>query len=118
MQLKFLILLPIPLKKILEKNDVLKIALLKRTRSSEERLQQLLSSEELGDRKPSQLFRGMQQLVGNKIMDPAILRQLFIQRLPRNIQLILASTTDRTKLTISMMSNQSSSLTSSALIKI
>ncbi|XP_038062312.1 uncharacterized protein LOC119732778 [Patiria miniata] len=36
----------------------------------------------------------MEQLLGNNTLEPAILKQLFMQRLPTNIQLILASTSD------------------------
>ena len=75
--------------------DKLKTVLIGRTTTSEQRrLQQLLNSEELGDRKPSQLLRRMQQLLGVKAttIDQSFLRELFIQRLPPNVRMVLAST--------------------------
>ena len=73
--------------------DVLKATLIRRTSASEQkRLHQLLIAEELGDRQPSQLLRKMRQLLGDTVLEDGILRQLFLQRLPQNIQLILAST--------------------------
>lgn len=74
--------------------DVLKTQLIKRTAASEQRrLQQLLSTEELGDRKPSQLLRRLQQLAGDTPGgDGAFLRELFLQRLPTNVRMVLAST--------------------------
>ncbi|BHF63058.1 hypothetical protein SprV_0200604700 [Sparganum proliferum] len=51
--------------------DKLKEALVKRVAMTEERrLRQLLTGEELGDRKPSQLLRRMQQLVANASSRP------------------------------------------------
>ena len=72
--------------------DVLKEQLIRRTSESEQRrLQQLLTEEELGDRKPSQLLRKMRQLLGEHELEKGILKQLFVQRLPASVQLILAT---------------------------
>ncbi|XP_064485975.1 uncharacterized protein LOC135398503 [Ornithodoros turicata] len=74
--------------------DGLKEELIRRTTASEERrLQQLITSEELGDRKPSQLLRRMQQLLGDRAtsLDASIVGELFLQRLPSNVRLILTS---------------------------
>ena len=73
----------------------LKSELVKRTSASEQqRLHQLLNAEQLGDRKPTQLLRRMQQLLGESQLESSIMTQLFIQRLPTNAQLILASSKD------------------------
>ena len=77
---------------------VLRTELIKRTAASEQwRLQQLLTSEELGDKKPSQLLRRMQQLLGDSTgpnPDNRFLRELFLQRLPNNVRMVLASAGD------------------------
>ena len=74
--------------------NVLKAQLIKRTAGSKQRhLQQLFSAEELGDRKPTQLLCCLQQLVGDTpSTDRAFLQELFLQRLPNNVRMVLAST--------------------------
>lgn len=72
----------------------LKSAILDRTTLTErKRLQQLLNAEELGDRRPSQLLRSMEALLGDRAptFDAQLLRELFMQRLPPQVQMILAA---------------------------
>ena len=62
--------------------DQLKASLIKRTAASEQRrLQQVFHSEELGDRKPSQLLHRLQQLLGDSQahISPPFLWELFLQ---------------------------------------
>lgn len=80
---------------------VLKAQLTKRTTDSEQcKLQQLFTSEELGERKPTQLLRRMQQLLGDRpgITEGSFLKELFLQRLPPNVRMVLASTPEGTTL--------------------
>lgn len=78
-----------------EPYNKLKNTLISRTSISErDRLRQLLSKEDLGDRKPTQLLRHMKNLLGANIInfDQKLLRELFTQRLSTDIQQVLAAT--------------------------
>lgn len=77
--------------------DHLKSVLLTRTMATERsRIQQLLTAQELGDRRPSQLLHQMRQLLGSHNHDghDAILRELFLQKLPEGMRMILAAADD------------------------
>lgn len=72
----------------------LKETLTKRVgRSEQQNIQRLLSTEQLGDRSPSQLLRRMRTLMGNSPTsgDDLVLRQLFLQRLPQQIRMVLGA---------------------------
>jgi hypothetical protein len=67
----------------------LKAELVRRqTPAREQRIRQLLTHEEIGDRKPSQLLRHLRSLVPDVPDD--FLRPIWASRLPPNIQAILA----------------------------
>lgn len=72
--------------------DTLKTELIARTTmSSQRRLQQLLTNEQLGDQKPTQLLRRMRALVGDATLDTSLLQELFLQRLPAEARRILVA---------------------------
>lgn len=77
----------------------LKQSILDRTTASESaRLRHLLTHEELGDRRPSQLLNTMRQLLGASNVDSngALLKELFLQRLPQSTRIVLAAAGDLT----------------------
>ncbi|KAH9378619.1 hypothetical protein HPB48_020434 [Haemaphysalis longicornis] len=77
----------------------LKQSILDRTTASESaRLRHLLTHEELGDRRPSQLLNTMRQLVGASNVDSngALLKELFLQRMPQSTRIVLAAAGDLT----------------------
>ncbi|GBL88536.1 hypothetical protein AVEN_86269-1 [Araneus ventricosus] len=61
--------------------------------SEERRLKKLLQDVELGDKCPTMLLRQMQDLAGNRVGDE-LLRSLWLQRLPTQIQAILTTSSD------------------------
>lgn len=72
------------------KYEKLKAELIKRLSASQERkLKQLLMHEELGDRKPTQFLRHLQQLAGTTVPTDFI-RSIWSSRLPANLQTIVA----------------------------
>ena len=76
----------------------LKAAVLARLQSSvTARLQELLSKEELGNEKPSDLLRRMKRLLGDKSgsFDTTLFTHLFYQRLPPALQRNLFSVKDK-----------------------
>lgn len=69
----------------------IKTELVKRLSASQElKVRQLLNHEELGDRKPSQFLRHLQDLAGPAVPEDFI-KTIWCNRLPRDIQSILAS---------------------------
>ena len=77
--------------------NTLRQQLIRRTSTSEQsRLQQLLAGLELGDSRPTRLLRRMQALLSGdtSATDSALFRELFLQRLPSNVRMVVASSTD------------------------
>lgn len=74
----------------------LKEAIIHRTAESrKQRLKQLLNAEELGDRKPSQLLRRMEQLLDGAAMDQQpLFQEIFLSRMPPHVRAVLASLSD------------------------
>lgn len=74
-----------------DKYECLKKELVKRLcKSRERKIQQLLTHEELGDRKPSQFLRHLRDLAGADVPED-FLRTIWVSRLPTGTQAIVAS---------------------------
>ncbi|KAK4878868.1 hypothetical protein RN001_011374 [Aquatica leii] len=79
-----------------DKYENLKRQLIERFSDSyDKRLKRLINDIELGDKSPSQLLREMKTLADNKVSDE-VLKTLWLQRLPTNIQAILSASSDVT----------------------
>ncbi|XP_055928010.1 uncharacterized protein LOC129959213 [Argiope bruennichi] len=61
--------------------------------TEEQRLRDLISGMQLGNRKPSRFLLEMRSKAGNRISDNS-LKSLFLKRLPTNVQQILAISDD------------------------
>lgn len=74
-----------------EKYEGLKKSLLDRcTETEEKRLDSLLNKVDLGDIKPSELYRQMKSLAGdNKLINEDLLKKLWRNRLPQSIQALV-----------------------------
>ncbi|CAH8610157.1 unnamed protein product [Schistosoma curassoni] len=71
--------------------DVLKEAVIKTlSLSDQQAVEQLLNQVQIGDRTPSQLKNYMKSLLGDRHIDNNLFYQLWLRRLPANIQQILA----------------------------
>lgn len=62
--------------------------------TSTQRIKQLISNEQLGDQKPSQLLDKMRQLGGKSVTDEFI-KNLWVQRLPETQRHILSASNDK-----------------------
>lgn len=73
------------------KYDELRAELIRRLSSTQEqKTKRLLENEEMGDRKPSQFLRCLQNLAGNAV-PTNLVRSLWLGRLPSSLQAILAT---------------------------
>ncbi|BHF80747.1 hypothetical protein SprV_0702387700 [Sparganum proliferum] len=59
--------------------------------SDRQRYHQLIKEESLGNRKPSELLRRMRTLLGDMQVDEKLVKEMFLERLPADVQTILAS---------------------------
>ncbi|GFT07370.1 retrovirus-related Pol polyprotein from transposon 297 [Trichonephila clavipes] len=72
----------------------IKAQLIQRTgESTQQEIRKLLTGEELGDRKPSELLRTMNRRAASHNVPKELMLELFLQQLPTAVQTILASIT-------------------------
>lgn len=75
--------------------ETLKSELIRRVAASqEERIRQVLTQEEIGDRKPSQYLRHLRSKVDTSTVPDNLLRTLWSSRLPSQVKAIVASQTN------------------------
>ncbi|BHF75781.1 hypothetical protein SprV_0501887800 [Sparganum proliferum] len=77
--------------------------------SDRQQYPQLLKEESLGDRKPSELLRRMRSLLGDMQFDDKFVREMILERLPTDVQTILASGSQ--DLTVSQMAEMADRMT-------
>lgn len=78
-----------------EKYQTLKSTLINRLQDSEEkRLTTLLTRIQLADKKPSELLRHMKELAGPGLAESKIIKTLWLQRLPQQVQAIISAVPD------------------------
>ncbi|XP_037518005.1 uncharacterized protein LOC119394770 [Rhipicephalus sanguineus] len=96
---------------------VLKDTMIRRLTTSEpERLQQLLRETELGDRRPSQLLRHMQQLAGCTAgLDSRLVQELFLQRLPATVRIGVTASVETNVSKIAEMADRLMTVTTPAV---
>lgn len=88
-----------------EKYDTLKKELIRRlSESQQQKTKRLLEHEELGDRKPSQFLRHLQNLAGD-VAPESLVRSLWLSRLPAVVQAILATHTDTALKTVAELAD-------------
>lgn len=77
--------------------EKLKAELIRRVSASqEERIRQVLTQEDIGDRKPSQYLRHLRSKVDTGTVPDSLLRTLWSSRLPPQVKAIVASQTNMT----------------------
>ncbi|CAB0004914.1 unnamed protein product, partial [Nesidiocoris tenuis] len=90
----------------LNKYDTLKTRLIGCFSDSEEKkLQKLLQETKLGDQRPSHLLREMRELANNRVSEE-ILKTLWLQRLPANVQGILSVSADPNLATLAILADK------------
>lgn len=73
-----------------------KLLIDRHSQSEERRIERLLSSEQLGDRKPSDFYRSLKILAGNSgAVGDNLIRNLFLRRLPQTMNIALISLSDK-----------------------
>lgn len=80
-----------------DRYEYLKAALINRLSSSkQQRLEELLEKEDLGDKRPSEVLRHMRSLAtGDLLVNEDIIRSLWLRRLPQSVKIPLVAIGDK-----------------------